>query len=639
MTRELGREPRTNPGVILGTLSYMSPEQARGLKVDARSDLFSLGVVLYEMVAGRAPFQANTSGDMIVQILDREPPPLRRFAPQTPDDLLWIVAKALAKEREARYQSAKDLLDDLKRAQRRLEFATSQGDDTGQLPGLATNPLPSESDKLARESGSGRMPSGAQRALNSSGSQPLDSLAVLPLADHSASHSQDANAVYLCEGIPESLILNLSRLAQLRVMAWSTVARFQKAQGQQLDALAIGRELGVRAVLAGRLYQFGDNLVIKIELVDTADGAQLWGEQYQRKLADLLTLEEEISREICEKLRLRLDSEERKRLAKRYTENHEAYQAYLRGRHYWKQRTAQALRKGIESFQQAIALDENYALAYTGLSDCYALVSIYGAAPPRAIMPKARAAALKALELDDSLAEAHTSLAVTQVWFDWDWAGAERAFQRAFELNPNYSVAWHWYGSVLLSARGRHDEALEAEQRALALEPFTLIYNLHPGFICYQAGRYDEAIGYYRHTLELDEQFVLAHFYLGLAYAQKGEHAAAIASLKRALELAGGRGALIQAALAYAYARAGERAEAQGILQQLRSFPLNRDVSPFYLALIYAGLGEREAALKALQDAVAEKFSWLVWLKSEPMFASIRDDARYQALIDEMSLR
>jgi TolB-like protein/Tfp pilus assembly protein PilF len=611
----------------------MSPEQARGLKVDQRTDIFSLGVVLYEMLAGRPPFQAKTTSDMIVEILDRQPPPLQRFASQAPDELDWIISKALAKDRDERYQNIKGLLSDLKRLQRRLQFEASQAPEGQNNSTRASGALRVVSgDSGGILSDSGRVRSAERQAPPPTTSAPLDSLAVLPFAGQ----SQEANVAYLCEGIAESLISNLSRASQLRVMAWSTVARFQH---QQTDPLTIGRALGVRAVLAGRLYQFGGNLVIKTELVDTLDGAQLWGEQYQRKLADVFALEEELARDICDKLRLRLDSQQRQLLVKRYTDNHEAYQAYLRGRHYWKQRTAQALRKAIESFQQAIELDQDYALAYTGLADCFGLVSIYGAAPPRAMMPKDKAAALKALQLDGELAEAHTSLAVSLAWYDWDWQTAEHAFKRALELNPNYSIAWHWYGSVLLSAQGRHDEALAAELRALELEPFTLIYNLHPGWICYHARRYDEAVGYYRRTLELDDQFVLAHFYLGVALVQLGQYDEALETIQRALDLAGGRGALIQAVLGHAYAVAGYPDKAQAILQQLQTFPLNRDVSPFYLALIHCGLRDREQTLQRLQEAFDERFSWMIWLKSEPMFDWLRADAHFQELLQGMRLK
>ncbi|HKC89057.1 MAG TPA: protein kinase [Blastocatellia bacterium] len=626
-TTPLFPRPETSPGVILGTVSYMSPEQARGLKVDTRTDIFSFGIVLYEMIAGRAPFEGKTTADMVVSILDRQPAPVSRYAPNAPEELEWIISRALAKDRDERYQVIKTMLTDLKRLRKRMLFDAGQ-EETAELS-LDEVVSVQERRLSSKDSGrtantSTRLSSGSQRAL-------LDSLAVLPFFTTSG----DPNAAYLAEGIPESLILNLSRLSELRVMAWSTVARFR---GREVDALDIGRELGVRAILAGRMYQFADDLVIKTELVDVGDGSQIWGGQYRRKLDDLFTIEQELSREICERLRLRLNEEERELLAKRYTENAAAYQAYLKGRYHWNQRTAKGIRKAIESFQEAIKLDDDYALAYAGLADCYCLASIYGAAPPRAVMPRAKVAARTALDLDDGLAEAHTSLAAALVWFDWDWEASEREFKRAIELNPHYAVAHHWYGSVLLSAQGRFDEALASERRALELEPLSLVINSNLGFICYQAGRFDEAKGHLLRTLEMDDNFVYARFHLGLCHAHLGSYDQAIAELERAMEQAGGRGALIQAALGYAYAVAGRRDEALRILAQLQSFPMNRDVSPFYLAMIYSGLGDKEQALKWLESAYEERYNWLVWLRSEQMFEPLRGEEMFIDLARRIGL-
>ncbi|MCI0524260.1 MAG: protein kinase, partial [Acidobacteria bacterium] len=613
-TVQLEERQHTSPGVILGTLSYMSPEQARGQKVDARTDIFSLGIVLYEMIAGRAPFEAATTGDMMVAILDRNPPPLARYAPNAPDELDWIVTKALVKDRDDRYQLMKSLLTDLKRLQKRMQFA-SGFDRTGEVGhGEEIETVEYRYDTTKDSGGatslSGRLSSGSRRSA-------VDSLAVLPFF----TSSSDPNAAYLAEGIPESLILNLSRLSELRVMAWSTVARFR---GQELDALEIGRDLGVRAIFAGRMYQFADNLVIKTELVDVEDGSQIWGGQYQRKLDDLFTIEQEISREICEHLRLKLNEEERAQLVKRYTENAEAYQAYLKGRFYWNQRNARGLKKAVESFEEAIKLDDGYALAYAGLADCYCLVSIYGAAPPKAAMSRAKTVAMKALQLDDGLAEAHTSLAAALAWLDWDWEASEREFKRAIELNPSYTVAHHWYGSVLLAAQKRFDEAIASEMRALELEPLSLVVNSNLGFICNHMNRYDEAIDHLQKTLEIDENFVYARFHLGLSYAHLGRYDESIVELQRAIEQAGGRGALIQSALGYAYGVAGKRDEALQVLAQLQTFPMNRDVSPFYLAMIHAGLGDKEQAIRWLENAVEERYNWVIWLRSEPIFERLR---------------
>jgi eukaryotic-like serine/threonine-protein kinase len=633
-TSPLETRPETSPGMILGTLSYMSPEQARGLKVDARTDIFSLGIVLYEMVAGRPPFEAPTTGDMLVAILDRNPPPLARFTSEAPEELEWIILKTLAKDRDDRYQRAKSLMTDLRRLQKRLEYESiaghqgreAQGSDLAERSETAWSKSRSADDSGGVLTDSGYLRTEAHRV-----SHALNSLAVLPFA----SMSQDPNAEYLSEAIPESLIINLSRLRQLRVMAWSTVARFRD---RDVDALNVGRELHVRAVFTGRMFQYGDSLVIRAELVDTEDGSQIWGGQYQRKLDDLFTIEQQISREICEHLRLRLNDDEKQRLGKRYTENAAAYHAYLRGRYYWNRRTAKGIKKAMECFEEAIRFDDSYALAYAGLADCYCLVSIYSAMPPKSALPQAKYAALKSLEIDDGLAEAHTSLAAALVWFDWDWEGSEREFKRAIELNPSYTVAHHWYGSVLLCAQGRHEEALAEELRALEIEPLSLVINANLGFICYQGRRYDQAIDYLKNALEIDENFIYGRFILGLTYAQKQRFEEAIAEIERVIELAGGRGALIRAGLGFVHAKAGNREEALQILSQLETYPMNRDVSPFYLALIHAGLVNKDEALKWLEGACEERYNWVVWLRTEPMLDSLRGEERFGELLERIGL-
>ncbi len=623
-TARLGSHQNTSPGVILGTVSYMSPEQARGQEVDSRTDLFSLGIVLFEMVAGRPPFEGASTGDMMVALLDRQPPPLARFAPEAPEELEWIVRKLLAKDRDERYQSARSLLADLRALRGRLQQGASYETNVLEEPdGVA------EAARFARESfdrmrdssrdsrGTGRLSSGSQRAANS--------LAVLPFFAGAA----DPDADYLSEGLPESLIVNLSRVARLRVLAWSTVARYR---GREVDAAAVGRELGVRAVLTGRMVRVADQLVVKVELVSAADGAQLWGGRYQRRLDDLFTLEQELSREICEHLRVTLNEEEKARLARRYTENAAAWQAYLQGRYYWHMRSPRGLKKAIEAFQQAIDLDPEYALAYAGLADCYVLFSVYGAIPPRVAMPQAKRAALRALEIDEQLAEAHASLGAVHSWFDWDWPASEAAFRRAIELNPAYATAHHWYGSIYLCAQARLDEAHAEELKARELEPLTLVFHANLAWISLQAREYARAEDYCRQGLEIEPNFVLARFYLGLALAHQRRFAEAVAEIERSLETAGG-GALITAALAYVHARAGQRPRAEALLAELQTFPANRDVSPFFLAMIHAGLEHRDLALKHLADAIEERFSWAVHLTTEPMFDGLRDDPRFAALV------
>lgn len=630
-----GGAPNTSPGVILGTVSYMSPEQARGQKVDVRTDIFSFGIVLYEMIAGRAPFEGKSTGDMLVAILDRDPLPLARFVQNLPVELEWIVTKALAKEREDRYQSAKGLLNDLKRLQKRLQLGGEfvQAEDSAFQTAPFTPSSSASDSSHSQDSGtgltdSGRVRSGSQRL--SRGGRSLDSLAVLPFSN--AGSGQDM--VYLSEAIPESLIFNLSRLPQLRVKAWSTVARFRN---RDADAWEIGRELEASAVLSARIYQLGDNLVVKAELVDTSDGSQIWGAQYQRKLDDLFSIEQELAREICEHLKLKLNEEQRERLTRRYTDNAEAYQHYLKGRYYWHQRSGPGLKKAIEHFNAAIHLDDEYALAHAGLADCFALLGVYGAAPPRVIMPKAREAAEKALLLDEFLADPHASLGAYHCWFTWDWAAAEREFKRAIELNPAYMNGYHWYASIFLLARNRFDEALEVERKALELEPMTMVVRASFTWINYQARRFEEAAANGFEVVEIDPNFVLGRFYLGITLAQLHRYDEAIAQLKAAVELTTG-GSLVRAALANVYAVAGYREAAEEILADLQTYPTNKDVSPFFLALIYAGLGDVERTLQMLEATVEERFCWASYLKSEPAFDGLRKEKRYLDLLQKMGL-
>jgi len=606
----------TIPGAILGTVRYMSPEQARGFVADPRSDLFSLGVVFYEMLAGRTPFERPTSTDTVVAILEHEPPPLSRYVPAVPAELNALIVRLLAKDRSARYQSARNLLGELKSVQQRL-WVAREADGVAQAAQAIERSQ--TADRIERRESSS----------TSSTRRSLESLAVLPFV----TLSQDPNVVYLAEGISESLIRNLSRLSQLRVMAWSTVARFR---GLEPDPLETGRTLGVRAVFTARMHQLADTLVIRAELVDVIDGSQIWGEQFRRKLDDLFTIDQEISQEICERLRVKLNEDERERLGRRYTENAAAYQAYLKGRYYWNQRSARSLRKAVESFDEAIRYDNQYALAYAGLADSYCLMSIYGAASPKIVMPRARAAATTALEIDEGLAEAHTSMALALAWFDWDWTGSERQFARAIELSPAYAVAHHFHGSVLLTILQRFDEALAAERRALDLEPLSLIINSSLGFICYQAHRYEEAIDALLKTLEMDETFTYARYNLAMSYAQLGRHDQAIEELRRALDMSGGRGALFYGALGYAYGLVGRTADADQMLDGLRTS--GRETSSFYEAMVHVGAGRHDDAIASLTTAVDDRFNWVVWLHTEPIFKPLHDDPRFDALIRRIGL-
>jgi TolB-like protein/Flp pilus assembly protein TadD len=458
----------------------------------------------------------------------------------------------------------------------------------------------------------------------------IDSLAVLPLVNA----SNDAEMDYFSDGITESIINNLSQLPKLRVVPRSTVFRYK---GREVDPQAIGLELNVRAVLLGRVFQHGDSLVIKTELIDVEQESQLWGEQYRRKMADIFELEQEISREISGKLRLRLSGEEKKRLVKRYTENTEAYQLYLKGRYYTNKRTESWIKKGIEYFQEAIDTDPNYALAYAGLADAYAfLASSTGGMPPRDTYPKAKAAAQKALLIDDALAEAHTSLGFFYLMYDWNFAEAEREFKRAIKLNPGYANAHDGYG-FLLKATARSEEAIRASRQAKKLDPLSLFTNVSLSWAYYFARDYERAIEQGRKALELEPGFDFAYWIVGLALAQRGMMDESINALNQAVLLTGG-GLTHEAHLGYAYALSGKREEARQVLADLEEIAKEKYVSAYYFAIIHLGLGEQELTFQWLDRALEERAGFLAFIKVEPMFDPLRSDSRFSNLLERMGL-
>lgn len=449
----------------------------------------------------------------------------------------------------------------------------------------------------------------------------IDSLAVLPFSNE----SKDANAEYLSEGIAECIINTLSCLPKLRVVPSSTVIRYKG-----FDPQTVGHQLDVRAVLTGRLVQVGQRLVIKTELIDVLNESQIWGEQYRREITDIFALEEEISREISNKLKLRLSREEKKQLKKRYTENTEAYQFYLKGRYYTNKRTGEWIKKGIEHFEKAIDLDPNFALAYTGLADSYAFLgSSTGESMPTEWYPKTKSAALKALELDDSLAEAHTSLGFYNMMYEWNFTEAKKCFRRAIELNPNYANAHDGY-SFYYKATGQHEKAILACKNAQEADPLSLFATVSLGWAYYFARRFDEAIEQNHKALEMDSDFAFAFWNMGLAHAQKGEFEESIESLKRAHEISNGLTYL--AHLGYVYGIAGKETDANKALSQLESVSKKKYVSAYYFALVYLGLNDLEQTFVCLNRAAEEHASFLAFLNVEPMFDSIRKDTRFSDL-------
>jgi TolB-like protein/Tfp pilus assembly protein PilF len=456
----------------------------------------------------------------------------------------------------------------------------------------------------------------------------VGSLAVLPFAVEGG----DADAAFLGDGFAISLTNSLSQLRSLHVRPFHSAARFR---GRGTDAAAAGRDLRVQAVLTGRLRKRGDELIISVALVDVRANEQIWGERYARPFANLFALQEEIARETTERLRLKLTGAESRRLGRRPTEDLEAYRLYILGRVEWNRRTREGLRRGVAYFERARAKDPAYSLAYAGLADCYNLMDEYGVATPRESFPKAKEAALRALDLDDTLAEAHTSLAYCLAFYEWQWQAAEREYRRALGLNPGYATAHQWYGE-LLTIRGRTDEGLAHLRRAEELDPLALIIPSVAGWGLYNARRYDEAIAVFRKVLAADRNFVQARGFLGWAYAQKGEYGKALAEFEKVRllddnpEFLGGIG--------YVHALAGRKAEARRVLAELAKLSKGRHVSPCLSAFIHAALGEKEAAFADLEKAYRQRSAWLAYAKVDPKYDNLRPDPRFARLLRRVGL-
>jgi TolB-like protein/Flp pilus assembly protein TadD len=442
----------------------------------------------------------------------------------------------------------------------------------------------------------------------------------------------DAEMEYLSDGITETIINSLSQLPKLRVVPRSTVFQYK---GQKTDPQRIGAELAVRAVLTGRVLQIGDSLIVKTELIDVVRASQLWGEQYRRKLTDIFALQDEIAEEISQKLRLQLTGEERERLRKRYTDNTAAYHLYLKGRYYVGKRTPDWIKKGIEHFQQAIDLDPNYALAYSGLAEAYGfLASSTGGQRPRDAYPMAKAAALKALELDDTLGEAHCSLGFFRLLFDWDCDAAEAEFRRAIELSPNFANAHDGYG-FYLKATGQHEAAIESCKRAQELEPLSLFLSLSLGWAYYFARRYDEALAQSRKVLEMDPNFGFAYWHRGMVCIQQGRYDDAISAFRKAVNLSGGITTFISY-LGHSYARAGKHREARQMLAQLESLSKRQYVSSYFIAMIHLGLGDLDRTFEWLEKAYEERSGFLAFVRVEPMLDRVREAPRFIELSERV---
>ena len=635
----------TNPGSAVGTVSYMSPEQARGEPLDARTDIFSLGLVLYEMATGQQAFSGNTSAVIFDAILHRAPVAPVRLNPDVPPGLEEIINKALEKDRDMRYQSAADLRADLARVRRDTDASRSAVSVTAKEVERFGEALYSESsDAAIAVELAGRHKKwlfvgltailvavvagaiGLSRMLGDGakggGQGAIDSLAVLPFVNTGG----DPDAEYLCDGITESLINSLAGVPNLRVVSRNSAFRYKD---KSVDLATAGQELNVRAILTGRVSQRGETLVVAAELVDTEQDAQLWGEQYTRGADDIFTVQEEIARAIGQKLQPRLAGDAAQ-LTRKHTEDTEAYRLYLRGRHHWYKRTNDDVRQALEYFEQAIDADPGYALAWAGVADCYAVGGgVYLEVPWHESRAKSRAAARRALEIDETIAEAHNTLADTLFYYDWDWEGAEREFQRALELNPNYAIGYAWY-SELLTSMGRHDESIAATKRARELDPLSPIMTHALAAALLGARRYDEALPLELSVVEQMPEYPAAHIVLAEIYLGLGKFEEYMEALADFLSRIGTPEQIIHE-LESRFRDAGM----EGLYRMQVENPSEDD--PVGMATAHAGLGEKDEAFRWLESAIEQRDGDVVRLKILPRLDPLRDDPRFDELLKRLN--
>jgi serine/threonine protein kinase/Tfp pilus assembly protein PilF len=625
----------TDAGVMIGTPEYMSPEQVEGKEVDFRSDIYSLGIILFEMTTGRVPFEGDTPFTVGVKHKSELPKNPKDINSQIPDDLNNVIIKCLEKEKEKRYQNAGEVRSELANIEMGIPTTDrvipkgkpiTSKEITVQvslkklfIPILVIFVLATLGIAIWR-----LIPKRITPLLKSS-----PSIGVLPFVDLSPQKDQE----YFCDGVTDEIITKLSRLDRLKVIPRTSMMRFKDIKK---DIKEIGQELDVTAILEGSVRKEKDDIRITATLINVADSTQLWSDTYDQKLESVFAIQSDIAEEIANSLMEKLSPEEKTKIQEWPTDNLEAYNLYLQGRFFWNIRTEEALIRANEYFEQAIKIDRNYALAYTGLADSYNMMGAYSYLPSKDAFLQAKAAAEKALEIDESLAEAHVSITQVKEFYEWDWSGAEKEYNRAIELNTKYATAHQWYAEYL-SILGRHNEAMAEIKKAQELDPLSPIINVEAGRVYYFAQQYDQAIKHMKKAFEIDPNFVPAHFFLAYAYVQKGMYQEAISELQKATTLTRSS-TLFKTSLAYAFAVSGDKVKAKELLGQLIELSKERYVSAYEIAEIYVGLGEKNLAIDWLQKAFDERSRELVFLKVEPRLDSIRSDPRFNALLVKMNL-
>ena len=613
----------TQPGTVMGTVGYMSPEQVRGLPVDYRSDIFSFGAILYELLSGKRAFSRPTAADTMAAILKEDPPDLSVTNQNISPGLERIVRHCLEKNAEQRFHSAHDIAFDLDNLSSVAGLAQTVRGAPARGPSRARRALVAAAAVVAA------LAVAASVLWFRSRGRPIDSIAVLPFVNV----SRDPGTEYLSDGITESIINSLSRLSRLRVAARSTVFHYK---GRDEDPQKAGRDLNVRAVVSGKVTQSGETLAIQADLVDVANGSQIWGNHYDRKLSEILTVQDEIANEISEKLRLRLTGEEKEQLKKRYTADIEAYKLYLKGRYAWEKRTESGLQQSIELFQQAIEKDPSFALAYAGLAGSYGVMSSYSLMSPAESFPRTRAAARKALEIDDGLSQAHATLGHALWDYFHEWSAAESEFKRSIELDPNNATAHFWY-ALMLAALGRSEEALAEIRRARELDPFSVVIQANVVRLLIYGRQYDRAIEEGRRAVRENPKFPGSHFQLGSAYAEKGMTREAIAEFQAAASLFGQTpfGLFV---LGKAQALAGRRSEALRTIEEMKTMATRRYVAPSFIAPIFLDLGDKDQALDWWAKACENRDDLALYLKVSPWSDGLRGDPRFTDLLRKTGL-
>ena len=625
-TTETTATLQTRPGLVLGTARYMSPEQARGQMVDARTDIWSLGVVLYEMVGGNPPFRGETPSDCIASILTTEPPPLSGVLLDVPLKLESILQKALRKNSDERYQTIKEMLAEVRILKAKLETEgslsqTRSGGDSN------TTEIKRPKRGVLVTLGAALFAAAAvacfffffvPAALTNK-----KSIAVLPFENL----SEDKSNAYFADGIQDEILTRLSKIADLKVISRTSTEKY-KSKPDNLREIA--KQLGVSNILEGSVQKAADQVRVSVQLINATTDGHLWAEIYDRKLTDIFKVETDIAKTIAETLQAKLTGSEEHAISVKPTADAAAYQLYLKGRFFWGRRSGDNIPKAIEYFEEAIRQDPNYALAYAGLAEAWITLPGHASARLQDVKLKAKEAALKSLQIDDTLAGAHTALAQV-LFFDLDFAGAIKEFQRAIDLDPNYATAHHWYANGPLLALGRFDEAVAEGARAVELDPLSPIINVNQANNFIIAGRYDEAIYEIRKALELDPEFGYAHSNLGLALELKGDLPGAIAEFRRAHQLNGDP--LSLAYLGNLYGKTGNVTEAANILTELEELTKTKYVSAYAFALVQAGLGNRAEALRWLEKCYADRSQEIAYVRVDRLLDPLRDDPGFQNLV------